>query len=294
MRDYKNVKVPRSVRRVTNRRQGKRAVAGAPRKERRPGEVRRLAQAALVLLLIAAGTALVWRGWYEVTRTNGFVIAGVDFQGVKNLSDAELRSMAALFTGRNIFRVNLEDAAQQVQTDPWVQDVRIHRSLPNRISVVLTERTPAAILVSGDGRYLMDDAGVVIARIRKGEDDRWPLPQVSIMGCRARPGDPVTAEALPDAMALIQAIIARGGWQPAGVLVRADTPRSISVVYGGKVFKFGTAPYDEKFRRLGEIVPDLEQRKIDFLSMDLRPERQVAVQVRKAKSGARQTKPGKG
>ncbi len=210
-----------------------------------------------------------------------FVISGVDMQGIKQLREEDLKEIAAVFTGQNIFRVDIDTAVRRARANPWVKEVRIYRKLPNRITMVFAERIPFAVLDTGTARYLMDEGGVVIERLAKERAAAWPLPVIAIRDYHARPGEQVNTQGLAEAMTLIAEIAARGGWQPADVTVKADSPDSLSVVYAEHEFKIGSGRYSEKLRRLAEVMADVQQRGQEIAYVDLRPERQAAVMVKK-------------
>jgi cell division septal protein FtsQ len=244
----------------------------------------------VVVIMLAGGGFLGWQVYQVVMHSDALVVSGVDVKGIKQLTEADLKEIVAAFTGQNIFRVDLEAAARRARTNPWVKEVRIHRSLPNRITMVFSERTPTMLLDTGSARYLMDDEGVVIERLGREQAKAWPLPVVAIKDYHARPGDQVTSEGLSEAMLLLGEIAARGGWQLANVTVRANSPDSLTVVYADHEFKMGSGRYPEKLRRLGEVMADVKQRGIEIAYVDLRPERQAAVMVKKNKvpgTGAR-------
>jgi cell division septal protein FtsQ len=247
----------------------------------------------VVVIMLAGGGFLGWQVYQVVMHSDALVVSGVDVKGIKQLTEADLKEIVSGFTGQNIFRVDLEAAARRARANPWVKEVRIHRSLPNRITMVFSERTPTMLLDAGSARYLMDDEGVVIERLGREQAKVWPLPVVAIKDYHARPGDQVTAEGLPEAMQLLGEIAARGGWQLANVTVRANSPDSLTVVYADHEFKMGSGRYAEKLRRLGEVMADVKQRGIEIAYVDLRPERQAAVMVKKNKVQGTGTK-GKG
>ncbi len=66
--------------------------------------------------------------------------------------------------------------------------------------------------------------------------------------------------------------------------VKANSPESLSIVYAGVEFKMGNGRYPEKLRRLAEVMSDIRDRGLEIASVDLRPERQVAVMVKKNSS----------
>jgi len=283
MRDYKNITVPRSYRANAKRTSVKRVNVG-----RTPGRpdagahgLKSVALQVLVVIVILAGVWLGWQAYLLVTHAEMFQIAGVDVKGVKQLSESDLKEIAGMFNGQNIFQVDLEAAVRRARAHPWVRDVRIYRQLPNRVSMVFSERVPAAVLDTGSGRYLLDSDAVIIDRIAKETAQKWPFPVVAIKDLRARPGEQVATDGMREAQTLMAEIAARGGWQPAEVTIRAGSSESITLVYKGHEFRMGSGNYPEKLRRLAEIMDDVKQRKLDIAYVDLRPERQAAVMVSK-------------
>jgi cell division protein FtsQ len=281
MRDYKNVKVPRSYRRATKRSTVKRFQAGrsAAGPGKSPVGLTSILLKVMVVIIIVGGGLLVWQGYRTVMHADLFVISGVNVEGVKQLGDRGLKDIVDIFIGHNIFRVDLASAVKRAEGNPWVREARIYRRLPNRLTMVITERVPAFILETGAGRYLMDGEGVVIERLAKEQTTAWQLPVIAIRDYRARPGEEVNAESLPGAIQLIAEISARGGWQQSDLTVKADSPESLAVLYGGCQFKIGSGRYGEKFRRLAEVMADVKQRGVEIAYVDLRPERQAAVMI---------------
>jgi cell division protein FtsQ len=231
------------------------------------------------MAVIVSGCYLGWLAYTWVIRSKAFQIAGVDVAGVRHLSENELKNIAGVFTGQNIFRVNLEEAARSARANPWVKEVRIYRRLPNRVSMVVSERSPVAVLDTGSGQYLVDGEGVIIDRLSKESASAQSLPTVAIKDHKARLGDQVGTEGMAEALTLLAELSARGGWQLAEITIKANSPETLSVIYAEYEFKIGSGNYSEKLRRLAEVMADVKQRNLNIAYVDLRPERQAAVMV---------------
>lgn len=282
MRDYKNVTVPRKYRTSSNRVVVKRVEIGrAARGPAGGGGLRSAALKCAVVIVIAAGSWLGWQAYRIVTHAEMFQISGVDVKGVRQLGETDLKNIVGAFTGQNIFRVDLDAVVRRARANAWVQSVSIYRSLPNRISMVVTERVPFAVLDTGAGRFLMDSEGVIIDSAGKENASAWPLPIVAVKGYRARIGEQVTSAGLGEALMLLSEIATRGGWRLEEVAVKADSPESLSLIYAEHEFKLGSGHYNEKLRRLAEVMADVNRRSLDIAYVDLRPDRQVAVMVKK-------------
>jgi len=280
MKDYKHVTVPRGYR-TTNRRITTARVNAGRGPAKRGGSEKGALGAVLAVLLTAVLCYGAWEGYRWLTSAGMFQIAGVDVRGVRSVSDAEIREIAGMFTGQNVFHVDLDAATRRALANPWIREVRIERSLPNRISMIFTERTPRAILEAANGRYLIDSEGVVMVPVPKDEAAGAGLPVIAVRDCRAVPREAATAGAVAEALELARELVARGGWDPGGVTVKADSPETIAIVYADHEFRMGSGNYDEKLKRLGEIAADMRQRGLEYSYIELRPERQAAVMIAK-------------
>lgn len=285
MRDYKNVKVPRSYRSASNRVTVKRVEVKRIAGRSRTGAagIKNVTLQILMVVVIAAGGWLGWQAYRTLLHAEMFQIAGVDVKGVRHMSEADLREIAGVFTGQNIFSVDLETAVRRARANVRVKDVRIYRRLPNRISMVFTERLPFALLDTGAVQYVLDNDGVVIDKVVKEKASTGRLPVVAIKDARVRPGEQVTSGGMAEALMLIAEIAGRGGWRLPEVTIKAASPESLSVLYADHEFKIGAVNYAEKLRRLAEIMADGKQRGWNIAYVDLRPERQAAVMVSKGK-----------
>jgi len=284
MRDYKNVKVPRSYRGGAERVSVKRVQVGRssvlPR-QGRSGQ-RGALLAVIAAIVIAAAAYLGWQGYRSIMHADLLVVSGIDINGVKHMGERDLRELANVFTGQNIFQVDIAAAVRRAHANPWIKEARIYRKLPNRITMVFVERTPFFILDTGSARYLLDGEAVVIGRIEKEDAPAWPLPVVAIRDYRARPGEQALSEAVTEAMTLIAELSARGGWRLADVTIKAASPDSLSVIYDEHEFKIGRGRYGEKLRRLAEVMADAQERGLEIAYVDVRPERQAAMMVKQS------------
>jgi cell division protein FtsQ len=278
MRDYKHVKVPRGYRATNRRIVTKRVNTVSGPAKRRANAAGRLGTALALLLTAALGYG-GWEAYQWFTHAELFQVAGVDVKGVRSVSEGEIRELAGMFTGQNIFGVDLGGASRRALANPRVRDVRIERSLPNRISILITERTPRAVLQASNGRFLIDGEGVVMATVQQAGGEAAGLPVIAVRDCRAVLREAASAGAVSEALELARELAARGGWDPGAVTVKADSAESIAVVYADHEFRIGSGNYDEKLRRMGEIVADMRQRGQAYSYVELRPERQAAVMV---------------
>jgi cell division protein FtsQ len=75
---------------------------------------------------------------------------------------------------RSVLQIPLDARRAQVQELPWVEEASVQRILPNRLRVLITERTPIAFFRNGTELALIDAHGVLLDR-PAGEDYRFPI-----------------------------------------------------------------------------------------------------------------------
>ena len=135
------------------------------------------------LILFTAITGGCWIGGKEALRR--FVFENPDYaiSDLKFLTDGTLTRDQVLKTGdlsegRNIFLVNLSKARTEIEKMPQVENVEVTRTLPNHLSVSVTERRPIAWVVSkadedptvSEKSFLIDARGVLMKTKAKLEE----------------------------------------------------------------------------------------------------------------------------
>ena len=75
---------------------------------------------------------------------------------------------------RSVLRIPLDTRRAQIADLPWVEEASVQRILPNRLRVLITERTPIAFFRNGTELTLIDAHGVLLDR-PEGEDFHFPI-----------------------------------------------------------------------------------------------------------------------
>ncbi len=121
---------------------------------------------AFLVVMIAAGVALVYMALNRYgTGSWRFRLDSSDNIGISgnhNVSRAQVMEVMASDIDRNIFFVPLEQRQQQLEQIPWVKSASVMRLLPNRLKIVISERTPVAFVDIDSHIHLIDAAGVVM------------------------------------------------------------------------------------------------------------------------------------
>ena len=123
-------------------------------------------KSALVLVLVAGCAGLIWVTFHQyATQSWRFRIDSSDniaVSGSKNASRSQVLEMMASDIDRNIFFVPLDTRKKRLEQIPWIQSASVMRLLPNRLKVVIKERTPVAFVEINAHIELIDEHGVIL------------------------------------------------------------------------------------------------------------------------------------
>lgn len=105
------------------------------------------------------------------------VIEQVNVSGCRNERLAEIQRIAdELCKGKPLFWFDAEELRQRIEERRWVKGLLIRRDPPDRLSLVIEERTPLLWLVRQEGVFLLSDDGIVLDRVN--QSNLMPIPVV--------------------------------------------------------------------------------------------------------------------
>jgi cell division septal protein FtsQ len=130
--------------------------------------------AGLSLGLYCAGQALLERAFY---RNRDFALKEIDIRVQGSVTRAEVMRVANLRAGQNLMALNLGEIRRSLREISYVDNVRVERTLPSRLRIVVEERQPVARIDprSRDGNelaqatYYIDGEGYMM-RPKPGEE----------------------------------------------------------------------------------------------------------------------------
>lgn len=138
-------------------------------------------KAVLFLMLVAAGAAGVWIALERYgTQSWRFRLDSSDnisVSGNNNVSRSQVLGVMASDLDRNVFFVPLEQRQQQLEQIPWIKSASVMRLLPNRLKIVITERTPVAFVEDNSHIQLVDADGVIMD-LPKHETTKYSFPVI--------------------------------------------------------------------------------------------------------------------
>jgi cell division protein FtsQ len=86
----------------------------------------------------------------------------ISISGTNKVPRSQVMDVMGSDIDRNIFFVPLEQRKQQLEQIPWVKSASVIRLLPNRLKIVISERTPVAFVEIDSHIHLIDASGVVM------------------------------------------------------------------------------------------------------------------------------------
>jgi len=182
----------------------------------------------------------------------------------------------------SVLQIPLDLRRSQLEQIPWVESATVHRILPNRIRVELTERTPVAFARNGNEVELIDPHGVILERPR---DADLQFPVVSGVS------DDLPRDQREKRMQLFQEFmkdieLVRGGASQAVSEVDLSIPKDLRVVLTGLAsptdtqavtVHFGSSDFSGKFKMLVDNFSQWQAHTGRVQSIDLQYTRQVVV-----------------
>ena len=141
-------------------------------------------------VVCASGLAAAWlyhygeHSWrFRVESSDNIEIAGM-----QNVTKAQIMEVLGADIGRNIFFIPLAQQKAQLEQIPWVESASVMRFVPNRLQVVIHERSPVAFARVGPRMFLIDAGGTLMELTPK---HKYSFPVILGMN----PGEPLSTRA---------------------------------------------------------------------------------------------------
>jgi cell division protein FtsQ len=237
----------------------------------------------LVVVVVLAGLALIYvpfrqyalQSWrFRLDSSDNIVLSGNN-----HVTRAQVLDVMASDIDRNIFFVSLEQRKAQLQQIPWVQTASVLRLLPNRLKIVLAERTPVAFVEMNSHIELIDASGVVM-EVPSNQAGKYSFPVIVGMS----ESDPLSTRAarMKMYMRLVKELDTGGAKYSSDLSdVDLSDPEDVKATVtdpqGAVLVHLGTANF---FERFNVYVAHLQEWRTQFAkleSVDLRYEHQVIV-----------------
>ncbi len=133
----------------------------AVQEESKQGKSHKLQYALMTLLVcVLTGMAFYANKWKEDRRVSQVMV-----DNNRLVQTKDILALAAIPPDSKLFDLDLYAIEQRLLKNPFIRSVGVHRDLPNRIRLSITERVPVAAILA-DGMKYVDDEGFVLPPIR--------------------------------------------------------------------------------------------------------------------------------
>lgn len=147
--------------------------AGRVRRNQRRIQLQRiLTTGSKILLALGVITVGFWI-WQHTQSDSRFAVKEVEITGAKHTPRAALASVTAGYTGTNLFKIDIARVQNDLRGLSWVNRIDIEKKLPNTLRINVTERSPVALVRTGERIQYVDEQGVTFAELSPevGDDD---------------------------------------------------------------------------------------------------------------------------
>jgi cell division protein FtsQ len=107
----------------------------------------------------------------------GFGVNEIWLSGHRHTLDADLFAILAMDKPGSLLRFDARKARERIEQLSWIDTAAVTRVFPDRVSIVVRERTPFAVWLHKGRHALIDASGRTLAHVTKGA--REDLPRIS-------------------------------------------------------------------------------------------------------------------
>ena len=210
--------------------------------------------------LAGLGFGLDWTYWF-LRNTWFFKLDQITVTGCRQSNPQEILKLSEVRTGMSIFDPDLDVVADKIWQNQWVRSVKVKRSYPRELKIIIAEHQPAVLVAMGN-IYLADSDGNVFKRAAKMEETGFPVVTGITREEYINSGEHSRMK-LREAISLIKLIWDRG--VSANISeVHMDPVSGYTVFFsdGGMEVRFGKSGFDERAVVLKAVLDEADRRKL--------------------------------
>ena len=129
----------------------------------------------MIMMIIVGVSIVLLIGYLVALSTPIFKLEDVSFKGIKRVSQAQLLQKGGLENRVNLLALNLSEVKKNMESTPWIKSVYLHRELPNKLQVVVTEQQPIFLVLVQQDLHYLNDEGVLFKKSEIKEGVSVPL-----------------------------------------------------------------------------------------------------------------------
>lgn len=143
------------------------------RKKPRAGKPQKALYPCALLLTALFFFMLLKIGYHFLLHADFFKIQKIHVSGCNRIHRKKAIQITGINKGENILAIDLVEASNRLESDPWIKKAVVKRSLLDTIEILISERKPCAV-IKLDDLYLVDTDGVIFKKA-KSHERTFPL-----------------------------------------------------------------------------------------------------------------------
>jgi len=112
-----------------------------------------------------------------IFRTPVFKVRNIVVKGNNIVEEQILKELSGINIGDNLLKINIRNVSENILTCPYIEDIKVKRSLFGTIQIIVNERQSAGIIEYENKYVTIDKKGVVIEVVDSREGISLPLVQ---------------------------------------------------------------------------------------------------------------------
>jgi cell division protein FtsQ len=129
----------------------------------------------LIMMIIVGVSIVLLIGYLVALSTPIFKLEDVSFKGLNRVSPTQLLQKGGLENGVNLLALNLSEVKKNMEAAPWVKVVSLHRELPNKLQVVVTEQLPIFQVPIQQDLFFLNEEGILFKKSEGKEVASVPI-----------------------------------------------------------------------------------------------------------------------
>ncbi|MCI5192002.1 MAG: FtsQ-type POTRA domain-containing protein [Candidatus Electrothrix sp. AU1_5] len=130
----------------------------------------------LILVMLCAVTVRLGKRVLE--HSDAFALRQVAIQGNRMLTETQIRTLAAIQYGKQLFSITPEEVEERICQDAWVEQVEVERAWPDTLLIKVFEHRPLAMInIEGkhSGLYYLGYDETLFAQVEPSQDIDYPV-----------------------------------------------------------------------------------------------------------------------
>jgi len=104
-----------------------------------------------------------------------FYAANIVVDGCGRLDKNAVLGLGGIDIHKNLLALDPDEVERKIKHHAWVEQAEVKRELPDRLTIVVKERKPVALINLTDGLNYLDGNGVAFAKVSAKDDFDYPI-----------------------------------------------------------------------------------------------------------------------